>query len=275
MGEIQPRDYKFGVADAPKRHWLRGDMEHSALVDCFGVLLPEGERFFIRSLKFYEPKIEDPVLIEEMRGFYQQEAFHSREHAGYNAAMSALGYDVSRMEEFGAALLGDIKTHSSRLAVTCALEHLTTTFSRTLLQRPDLLDGAHEPYRELWLWHALEELEHRSVALEVYAVVMMRLPAWKRYLFRTMAMNMAVYTIARAYIHNLKLYAEADGVKPGFRFTMRCLRRMFISPGFIMLGLPYFLKYYLPGYDPAGADRKGLVQRWRALIVNRNASGTS
>ena len=83
MAEIQPRDYKFGVADAPKRHWLRGDMELSALVDCFGVLLPEGERFFIRSLKFYEPKIEDPVLIEEMRGFYQQEAFHSREHAGY------------------------------------------------------------------------------------------------------------------------------------------------------------------------------------------------
>jgi len=44
-------------------------MELSALVDCFGVLLPEGERFFIRSLKLYEPKIEDPVLIEEMRGF--------------------------------------------------------------------------------------------------------------------------------------------------------------------------------------------------------------
>jgi len=151
VGDIQPRDYRFGLADAPKRHWLRGDMELTALVDCFGVLLPEGERFFIRSLKFYEPKIEDPMLIEEMRGFYQQEAFHSREHAGYNAAMSSLGYDVTRMEAFGAALLGDIKTNSSRLAVTCALEHLTTTFSRTLLQRPDLLDGAHEPYRDLWL----------------------------------------------------------------------------------------------------------------------------
>ena len=62
-------------------------MELSALADCFGVLLAERERFFFRSLKLYEPKIEDPVLIEEMRGSYQQEAFHSREHAGYNAAM--------------------------------------------------------------------------------------------------------------------------------------------------------------------------------------------
>ena len=101
---------------------------------------------------------------------------------------------------------------------------------------------------------------------------MVRLPAWKRYLFRTMAMNMTLYTIARAYIHNLKLYAEADGVKPGFRFTMRCLRRMFISPGFILMGLPYFLKYYRPGYDPAGADRKGLVQRWRTLVGSRGTA---
>jgi hypothetical protein len=122
-------------------------MELSALVDCYGVLLPEGERFFIRSLKLYEPKIEDAKFLEEMRGFYQREAFHSHEHAGYNAAMAALGYDVRRLEAFGAAMLDDIKTHSSRLAVTCGLEHLTTTFSRMLLRSPDLLDGAHEPYR--------------------------------------------------------------------------------------------------------------------------------
>ena len=111
------------------------------------MLLPEGERFFIRSLKLYEPKIEDAKFLEEMRGFYQREAFHSHEHAGYNAAMAALGYDVRRLEAFGAAMLDDIKTHSSRLAVTCGLEHLTTTFSRMLLRSPDLLDGAHEPYR--------------------------------------------------------------------------------------------------------------------------------
>ena len=247
-------------------------MEQTALVDCFAVLLPEGERFFIRSLKFYEPKIDHPKLIAEMRDFCKQEAFHSREHTDYNAAMTALGYDADAMEAYAAELLAETKTPSSRLALTCAIEHLTTTFSRVLLQRPGLLDQAHDPYRKLWFWHALEELEHRSVALEVYAVIMRRMPAWKRYLFRVVVMNVAVLKISRAYIHNLKLYVEADGVKPGFWLTMRCLRRMFISPGFIMLGLPYFLKYYMPGYDPAGADRKGLMQRWRALVGDPGAA---
>ena len=170
-------------------------------------------------------------------------------------------------------MLGDGKTNSSRLAVICALEHSTIKFSLILLQRLNsFLDSAHEPYHEFWLWHALEELEHRSVGLEVYAVVMMRVPAWKRYLFRTIVMNMTVYTLARAYIHDLKLYAEVDRIKRGFRFTMRFLRRMFVSPGLFMLGFPYFLEYYLPGYDPAGADRKGLGQRLRVLVGNRGTA---
>ena len=100
----------------------------------------------------------------------------------------------------------------------------------------------------------------------------MRVPAWKRYLFRTIVMNMTVYTLARAYIHDLKLYAEVDRIKRGFRFTMRFLRRMFVSPGLFMLGFPYFLEYYLPGYDPAGADRKGLGQRLRVLVGNRGTA---
>jgi len=115
----------------------------------------EWERFFIRSRKCYEPKIEVPKLVREMCGCYEQEALRSREHAGYNSAIAAFGYDVRRIEAFGAALLEDIKTHSSRLAVTFALTQLNRTFSCTLLRNPGLLDGTHEPYRELCFWYAL------------------------------------------------------------------------------------------------------------------------
>lgn len=266
QSEIQPRDIRFHIAANAKRHWLRDDMELSALVDCFAVLLPEGERFFIRALKQYEHKIDDPALKLEMRAFYQQEAFHSREHGDYNAAMTALGYDVEDMETFVAQRLAETVTPTGRLAATCALEHMTTTFSRTLLARPDMLDGAHEPYRKLWFWHALEELEHRSVALDVFNIVMTRLPRWKRYLLRTMTLNIVLFKITHCYIHNLKLYAVADGVKLGPRFILRCLYRMFVSPGFVLRGLPYFLKYYLPWYDPDKADNQGLVARWRSVV---------
>jgi predicted metal-dependent hydrolase len=45
MSEIQPRDLKFHVSDNAVRHWYRGDMATTALIDCFAVMLPVGERF--------------------------------------------------------------------------------------------------------------------------------------------------------------------------------------------------------------------------------------
>ncbi len=264
MSEIQPRDLKFHVSDNAVRHWYRGDMATTALIDCFAVMLPVGERFFICWLKHFEPKIKCEALRDEMRGFYQQEAFHSREHADYNAGMTKLGYDAPAMEAYILAVAEANTTSAGGIAATCAIEHMTTTFSRTLLRNPDLLDGTPDAYRNLWLWQALEELEHRSVALDVYAEVLAHIPAWKRYLLRIMAMNINFVKLTGAYIHNLRLYAKADGVRPGFRFTLRCLYISFIAPGFVRKGLPYFLKYYLPWYDPKGADKDNLVEKWQA-----------
>jgi predicted metal-dependent hydrolase len=45
--------------------------------------LPDGERFFIDSVRHYQKDIEDPVLLEQIRSFIGQEAHHSRVHEDF------------------------------------------------------------------------------------------------------------------------------------------------------------------------------------------------
>jgi len=56
------------------------------------------------------------------------------------------------------------------LATTAAAEHFTAIMAENVL-RMGLLQHAHPTMRALLLWHASEEIEHRSVAFDVLAEV--------------------------------------------------------------------------------------------------------
>ena len=56
----------------------------------------------------------------------------------------------------------------SQLACTTAFEHFTATFAHILLRSKDGLRCMRAPQRRLWMYHALEEIEHKGVAFDVY-----------------------------------------------------------------------------------------------------------
>ena len=54
-----------------------------------------------------------------------------------------------------------------QLAATVVMEHYTATLARLLLTDPLIKEKTTQESRNLWEWHALEELEHKSVAFDV------------------------------------------------------------------------------------------------------------
>jgi len=60
--DIIPRDIRFDILGNAQRHWLEDDIIKTILIDGLSIFLPEGERFFIRSLKHYGPKLQDKEL---------------------------------------------------------------------------------------------------------------------------------------------------------------------------------------------------------------------
>lgn len=69
---IQPRVTAFDVKDVPI-YWNDGDPVLTRFFDALSVHFPDGERFFIQSVRNYQDQVTDPKLKEEIRRFFRQE----------------------------------------------------------------------------------------------------------------------------------------------------------------------------------------------------------
>lgn len=169
---VRRRSFDFGQ-DVP-RAWLRGRVVGTALVNGMNLVFPAGERFFIRSVRAYLDRVEDPHLRARVAGFAGQEAQHHRAHLGAFELLEAQGYEIrSWLSWYERAAYERIEPRASpalRLATTAALEHLTATFGELVLGT-ELLDDVHPTMRDLLRWHAAEEIEHRDVAFDVFQAV--------------------------------------------------------------------------------------------------------
>jgi predicted metal-dependent hydrolase len=97
---------------------------------------------------------------------------HGREHRSFNERLGGLGYPtrlLDRITHYGLGFGERVLPKSYQLAITAALEHYTATLAEVLLTDADARDLLDlESVRSLFLWHALEESEHKSVAFDVY-----------------------------------------------------------------------------------------------------------
>lgn len=272
-GAIIPRDLHFQISANPVRRWFGGDIFRTLVVDGLSICLPEGERYFIRALKQAAAKLDDKTLGAEISGYAAQEAYHAREHEEYNRALKALGYDVEEMESLLRRQLRAPQDPLHMLTATCAIEHLTSTVATLAQRHPEILDDAAPHYRRLWMWHALEELEHKAVALNVFKAATKDMMAWQRYLLRVIGLPATLTPFFLVFLRNVQIYAAGDGVQTGLRFWLRFAWTVLVSPGYWRRCAPMLLSYFRPDYDPRHKDDAELVRRGREWLRREIAAG--
>lgn len=214
------RRMDFAFTDDIPRWWLGGDRVLSRHIDALHMLFPEGERFFVRSVKRYLRDLDDPHLKARVKGFIGQEVMHGREHEGAYALLDRDGIEyASFLEGPGAAFFERLEARFSPmtcLAITCALEHMTAVLGEGAFT-DTLLDDAHPTMRELALWHAAEEIEHKSVAFDVYRAM------GGGYARRILGMVVAYASLMWLWRQATRHLLEQDG---GYsRADMRALRK--------------------------------------------------
>lgn len=167
---IKPRNPKLAFDDSIPKRWFGDSLIASHVVNSVNLLFPAGERFFVRSVKHYLDKLDDPNLQNEVRGFFGQEGRHAKAHEDFFECLEAQGYEIREFlriyEKFGYSFLEPNTPAWLHLSTTAALEHYTAALAHLAL-RYKLLDHAHPALRELLYWHASEEIEHRAVAYDV------------------------------------------------------------------------------------------------------------
>ncbi len=146
----------------------------TALFVVMSAMFPPGELFFIESVRYFRDQITDEALLADIRAFIAQEAFHSREHKSLNTLLIHLGYpEVTEIEAKTKARLDLLRKLSPKdqLACTVVSEHLTANLAKLLLTDAFIQEKTSQQTKNLWEWHALEELEHKSVAFDVLNAV--------------------------------------------------------------------------------------------------------
>ena len=245
------RDLHFDLSRTDLSRWHGNGPAAAQYMNALSIFFPEGERFFIHSLRNYREQITDPELKKAVTAFIGQEAMHGREHEEFNARLAAMGLPVKRLEGIVKVAIGGFKRLPKpvQLSITIALEHFTAIYADLLLKEPRLLQGADPTLAAMWRWHALEETEHKAVAFDVYQQVVGR--GIKAYALRAVTQVVITATFLTAIVgFHLRLSLSAKTGRPGLRDFARFTWLMFGPAGGLRrLALPW-LDYFKPGFHP-------------------------
>ncbi|MFI6521018.1 metal-dependent hydrolase [Spirillospora sp. NPDC050679] len=247
------------------RHYVGGDLVMSHIVSVLSSFFPEGEDFFIRSVRNYRDRVTDPELKAQVAGFIGQEVTHSREHRNFNERLNALGYPTRSIDRFiGRQLRFAERTmpKSRRLAITAALEHYTATLAEVLLSDPrarEMFDV--DEVRSMLEWHALEENEHKSVAFDVYQVAVgsRRLRVWTMRTTTVMFLGVTVLMTVYSLLRDPTVYREP-------RRLAASLRRLRASPWLTPEVVRHIRDYNRPDFHPDDHDTTALIEEWKVRL---------
>ena len=159
----------FKLADVP-RYWFAGDPFLTRMFDALSLTFPDGERYFIQSVRLFRDQIQDPDLKQRVADFIRQEAQHGIAHDKMNQVMKDQGMPVDQfIQRLNKVFKFELKYRSPQynIAMTAAAEHLTALMAETFYGEKETLQDAHPYVRALFAWHAIEEMEHRDVAFDV------------------------------------------------------------------------------------------------------------
>ncbi|HET7796978.1 MAG TPA: metal-dependent hydrolase [Nevskia sp.] len=260
---IVPRtEVDFDLDGDIPRHWFGGDAFKSRFFDAMSTLFPEGEKFFITCVRDYRDQITDPELQQQVKDFMRQEAQHGRVHKQFNDRLQAQGVRVDVIEAKTREMLIKMRRllpASFTLAQTAAAEHMTSIMAHSFFERHEVFADADPRIRAMYLWHGVEEIEHKAVAYDV-----MKNVAKSGYFLRTGVM---LYTSVMFPLH-VFLILRHMLVVDGFSFRQRMglwargLRWLYGWNGLFRPLLGHYLAYYRPGFHPWQDGEMQTYQRW-------------
>ena len=248
----------------PKHYAADGDLIVSHLMAALSAVFPDGEEFFVRSVRRFRDQVTDPVLKRQVAGFIGQESVHGREHRVLNDKLDELGYPtkkVERITEIGLKLRERVLSAKSNLAATAALEHFTATLAELLMTDEEVRASVgHPAIANLFLWHALEESEHKAVAFDVYRAVggTERMRVW------TMKALRLGFIVGITVQLVLSLAMDAATYRPG---NLRASLARFRNSAVLRRAMWDRLREYdRRGFHPDDRDTTVLIEQWRAQL---------
>ena len=267
--------------DAVPEYWMNGSTGLTHFMTALSALFPAGEKFFIdsvRAVRKHPAIANNEALQKEISAFIGQEAMHTHEHIGFNASAQKHGHDVETLDRYTDKVIQTTRKVMAKLGkpvgitqemvdltATTALEHFTATIASQLLTNSHIQElMTDETMKTMWLWHAIEENEHKAVAYDVFEGVFGK--GLKAYALRTSSL-----VIAMATLFVVQSYFLARLLKQDQQFNLESLKAIYTyayspSKGVITGMAKEMLMYFKPGFHPNDHHTDQLLATWKAKL---------
>lgn len=261
---ITPRPVKFEIDNNSSVYWMGNDPFISHFWNAFFTTFPPGERFFVRSVLNYRDKVRNPQLQQEINDFAGQEGAHANAHQDHLDTLTYHGY--TSLERENRLIDPALKFMTKRfpklsLVNTLAMEHFTALLAHQILADHELfLDHADEEFIALFKWHALEEIEHKSVAYDVYMEVDGRY--WPRsvaMVFGTLALFLLIPVRMSPLLYKDGLFFKPKVWWHGMKFLFGGSKGLFTRPW------RHYIQFYRKDFHPWDVQDHHLVDHIKKI----------
>jgi predicted metal-dependent hydrolase len=203
---------------------------------------------------------------------------HTHEHIGFNASAQKYGHDVDTLDRYTDNVIQTMRKIMAKLAkpvgitqemvdltATTALEHFTATIASQLLTNAHIQElMTDETMKTMWLWHAIEENEHKAVAYDVFEEVFGK--GLKAYMLRTSSL-----LISMATLFVVQSYFLARLLKQDQQLTLESFKVIYTyayspSKGIITGMAKEMLMYFKPRFHPNDHHTDQLLANWKAKL---------
>ena len=228
------------------------------MLNTYTLLVPDNENYYIRHLNRCADKITDPELSERLQSFCRQEAQHGIGHKVYwkNLSEQGISYEgfVRLVGWFNYKLIEPILPQKVHLANIACIEHINAYLGNFYLER-NLLGNSDPRMRVLFYWHFAEEIEHKSVAFDV---------------FNEVSGSYVLRLLAAALVFPLFYLLNTCGTfyllwQDGQFFRLRTWKdfgRFLFREGALLHALGNMLNFLKPGFHPSRLDDYSLVKEF-------------
>lgn len=240
----------FKLADVP-RYWFAGDPFLTRMFDALSLTFPDGERYFIQSVRLFRDQIQDPDLKQRVADFIRQEAQHGIAHDKMNQIMKDQGMPVDQfIQRLNKVFRFELKYRSPQynIAMTAAAEHLTALMAETFYGEKETLQDAHPYVRALFAWHAIEEMEHRDVAFDVMQQVGNVPEVTRKMALVLTTVLMFGFTLYRA---NVMLKCDGFNRTQRLKMNVRGLQWLFGKQGKLRKMQSQYRDWFKPDFHPS------------------------
>lgn len=268
---IRHMKFDFDPAQVDHRFYMDAELA-SAYFASLSIFLTRGEDLVIDTARYHRDFITDPLLKQRVTSLIGQEAIHSKMHEELNDAYLIRDLPVKLFRtwagwafEYGFERL----PQPMKLSLMAGIEHFTAVLAEYMMNHEEVFFRSQdEKQRAIWMWHMLEESEHKDIAFDVFQELS------NNYLLRIAGFFPALITI-------LVLISAASFLVPFYRNPKNLIslrywkeipynfRLIFgLKDGVYGSSFKHIFDYLRPDFHPNDHDTSEFLEYYKEKLLN-------